>query len=180
MKKHHYLSVALLAAIIVIVGLVMQDKTAQATIYIGAPYSCQQSTWSLCQNAFTSNNQRTSGVLGASGLWKPYGIINPGGSPTITKVEVGVEGISKQTKPTGCQRTNMTVAVSKNGGSSFGPDHALFLDCTEKTTWLDVTGDFGVPWTFNDLATPSYAVRAKCTTGIACQVDFIPTRITTL
>jgi|SRR3989338_6390128 len=148
---------------------------AIAAIFIQSPSSCTSTTWMNCQNSFSSNDVRSLGAAPASGVWGDYNFnfgTTTSTSTASTTVQIGVEA-----KASSCLNSaQMSVAISKNGGASYGTDHSLTLTCAESTNWVDVTADFP-SWSTSDFSNSNLKVRAKCDQGSYCKLDWLPVEV---
>ena len=160
-----------------IAGIGLVVGIAKAATYQSDPGACGATTWLNCSNAFLSDDVWAEGVAPATGIWKNYDFGLPASFSTPT-VEVGVEAHQKKVGAR-CTTINMNIAVSRNGGQSFGPNHQLSFNCSDTLTWVDVTSDFGSgSWTFSQLSSNSFQVRADCVLGGTCELDWLPVRVT--
>ena len=172
MKKYIFASVAssfLLAGV------------AFAALYQASPTVCS-GNWMTCSNAYASDDTYSEGSAGgvnSSGIWTGYVFGLPGGA-TVSKVEVGVEGKEKKVGALCNGTATVDVAISNNGGTSFGPNHTVTLACNDSLTWIDVTADVASSsWTVGSLSSTSFQVRAVCTNR-TCLLDHLPAQVTTL
>ena len=155
-----------------IVGLiVVAGGVYAATSTVYSPTVCTNNGWVACSRAFVSDNFRARSSVGAAGgIWRGYQF--KGALTKPTKFEVGVEGIAENGF---CQNTAIFIAVSTNGGVSFGPDRVVSLPCDKDLlTWKDVTSDVAS----NSFSSSLFQVRAKCGFGSTCRLDWLPVRVT--
>ena len=157
--------------LIVTFGLVLVAQAS--TVITKSPGACN-GNWSMCQNAFGSDDTYSVGPAPAIGNWYNYGFSISATTTASTTVEVGVE--AKVTER--CSDSNiMSIAVSQNTGVTYGPAHNVSLTCTDATTWIDVTRDFPT-WDATTLADSRFRVRAQCVSGAYCDLDWLPVRVT--
>jgi hypothetical protein len=167
-------------------GLRVGLNQSEAAVNLRAPGNCT-GAWSLCTNAFTSNNTYSTG-LGTIGSWYDYGYnfatsSTSTSTPTTTQiriasVRVAVEGHMEK-RGSKCPANQITLKMSRDSGVSFGPAHLVSLPCgVEATVWVDVTPDF--PWVPTDLNGSKPVVQLACKGSLICYIDWLPLEVVTL
>lgn len=131
----------------------------------------------MCSNAYGSDDNYAI-TTSAVGTWGNYNFSIPSNAASIS-VEIGVEGHLTKVGAH-CPNNAFKFRVSKNGGTSYGPEHALDLGCpTDTTTWVDVTTDFGTSWVNTDFNNGNFVVKASCSYDWGCFLDWLPAKVTT-
>jgi len=112
-------------------------------------------SWLLTHYAYSSNNQYASyGVTSAEGVhrWKSYGFNIPSGN-VVTSVKVQIEHYETSLGDI------LDVAVSWDGGTSWGPYHAIDGRLTEGTDIVDVTSE--TAWTPDKLSNANLKTKLR-------------------
>ncbi len=147
-----------------------------AATIVRSPSACSTSDWGTCSNAFSSNNLYATSTGTGTGVWSNYGFsFASTSSSTVLAVSVGVEAKVGSCPPGG----SITVNVSQDGGTNYGAGHVVNLNCTDSTTWVNVTADFP-SWTQSHLNDSNLRVKATCGAGAFCYLDWLPVEVTTL
>lgn len=155
----------------------------------GSPSGYGTTEWTNPQNAYADDANKASVAIAAkntekNGIWTTFGITDPGGTTTITKVEIGTQHYLSTISSI---IAKMGREISWDGGTTWSPtDHEMpEAECevtTETATiWVDVTSD--TSWTWTKLNNTNLQVRISCkqgndATGFTMYLDVIYVRVT--
>lgn len=156
---------------------VVKNPTAEGT-----------NSWTNPSYGRTSNNAPYATASPAkngntSGIWTTFGITDPGGGATITKVELGIEFYVSTTTSIATINTDITWNGGTNWGTHLWTEASTEANTTDPNayTWVDVTGD--TSWTWDKLSDANLQLRivarhGNSSTGILFNLDALAVRVT--
>jgi VCBS repeat-containing protein len=165
--------------VLVIMMLLVLSITASADLVGKSPVTCSgaASAWTNCGNAFGNNvNQSTASVsasVNRTSQWRDYGF-SIANSATIDSVVVRADYFGSS-----ASNARINVKVSTDGGSTWGPNHVIGNTTTERSYFINVTGDFS--WTAAKLNNSNLRVNVTCfrlAGNPTCNLDWIPVNVT--
>ena len=154
----------------------------------GTPTGIGTTGWTNPTNAYADDANKASCPIAVknteiNGIWTTFGITDPGGGATITKVEIGTQHyLSTITSII----ATMGREISWNAGAGWGTDFPMAEVTCEVTSetatiWVDVTQAHS--WTWAELSNTNLQVRIACqqgndATGFTMYLDVIYVRVT--
>jgi hypothetical protein len=149
------------------------------------PTAVGTNAWTSNTNAYTSNDSYATCAPGKNlsvlGIWKTFGITDPGGTTVITKVEIGHEHKVSTTSSI----ATLGREISWNNGTNWSTQDVLSTALTEVLTdtinWLDVTSV--TTWTWAALGDANLLVRiagiqGNSSSSVTFSLDAIWVRVT--
>ena len=170
-----------------IIGWAIREWTSEYTV-TGDPSGIGTNAWTNPSYAYTDNiNNATASMVAKNttlaGIWTTFGITAPGGSPIITKVEIGTQHfLSTITSII----ATMYREISWDGGVTWSPDLNELVESeteslTEVEKWVEVTDE--TSWTWTKLDDTNLQVRITSHQGndasaFTMSLDVIYVRVT--